>query len=361
MKTLFWIGGPIRFETKLLPEWNVVRAEIRPGTFLTWADCVKLCRGEPDAVLAGDSSLPPYLLGVEDFPCPTIFYAVDTHIHSWLPFYGQAFDACLVSLRDHLPLFTRARGGRLPAERVLWHPPCAPSLPEDEELPELPKEWDCLFVGTINPETTPLRQRFFELLGKRIPIAFRTGNYRPLFPRARLVINICEKGDLNFRVFESMGCGTALLTPCIRNGQEELFRPGVHMQTYAIPGLVERCVPDAPTLEGSMLESMASVAADNAEKAIREILSDEPRRKRMVRAAWDEINAHHRPSHRTLALRNLLEALPPQLAVERRKKAADIRGRYLRFMYLLWGESFPSDHPLREAYTLAAQGKLPRP
>ena len=116
MKTLFWIGGPSRFETKLLPEWNVVRAEIRPGTFLTWADCVKLCRGEPDAVLAGDSSLPPYLLGVEDFPCPTIFYAVDTHIHSWLPFYGQAFDACLVSLRDHLPLFLpSAYSGILPA------------------------------------------------------------------------------------------------------------------------------------------------------------------------------------------------------------------------------------------------------
>lgn len=364
MKTLFWIGGPGRFDAQALRDWHIVRSEVRPGEFFSWEDCVCRCQGEPDAVLVGDSSLPPFVLGVENFPCPTIFYAVDTHIHSWLPFYGQAFDACLVSLRDHLPLFTRARGGRLPAECVLWYPPCAPALPETEVPPhflDMPKEWDCLFVGTVNQDTTPLRKRFFELLGKKVPIEIRTGNYRTLFPRARLVINICEKGDLNFRVFESMGCGAALLTPRIRNGQEILFLPGEHMQLYTIPGLAERCFPDAPPLTDSMLESMATVAADNAEKAIQNILSDEARRNAMAHRAWNEINSFHRPVHRAATLHRLLENISPAAAAERRRHAADIRARYLKFMYLLWGESLPAEHPLKEAYMRAALGKFPHP
>ena len=95
-----------------------------------------------------------------------------------------------------------------------------------------------------------------------------------------------------------MGCGAALLTPRIRNGQEILFLPGEHMQLYTIPGLAERCFPDAPPLTDSMLESMATVAADNAEKAIQNILSDEARRNAMAHRAWNEINSFHlsRPS-----------------------------------------------------------------
>lgn len=364
MKKLFWIGGPGRFDAHALPGWHVVRAEIEPGKFLTWEDCVRHCHGEPDAVLAGDSSLPPYMLGVEDFPCPAIFYAVDTHIHSWLPFYGQAFDACMVSLRDHVPLFTKSRGGRLPAGRVLWHPPCAPALPDEENasaFPDAPKEWDCLFVGTVNPVTTPLRKRFFELLGARLPLTIKTGNYRPLYPRARVIINICEKGDLNFRVFESMGCGAALVTPRIGNGQEQLFTPGDHLLTYDVPGLAERCFPDAPDLTDHMLESMANVAANNAEQAIRELLDNDARRDAMARSAWNEINARHRPVHRTAALGQLLEKLSPSAVAERRKRASDIRARYLKFMYLLWSESLPPEHPLREAYVRAALGNFPRP
>ena len=111
MKTLLWLGNPFFRADMERYGWRVVFRQPRDGEYFTWNNCLELSGGPPDALVAADTSRPPFVLGVERFPCLTLFYAVDTHIHSWMPLYGQAFDACLISLRDHIPFFA---GQRLP-------------------------------------------------------------------------------------------------------------------------------------------------------------------------------------------------------------------------------------------------------
>ena len=96
--------------------WRVVFRQPRDGEYFTWNNCLELSGGPPDALVAADTSRPPFVLGVERFPCLTLFYAVDTHIHSWMPLYGQACDACLdqYSARSHSVLRGATSAGRSP-------------------------------------------------------------------------------------------------------------------------------------------------------------------------------------------------------------------------------------------------------
>lgn len=343
MPRLLWIGNFFHQNMAALG-WNVIHHLPAEGETLAWQDCLRLADGAPDALVIGDMSLPPFVLGVEAFPCPTVFYAVDTHIHSWMPRYAQAFDACLVSLKDHLPRFL---GQRLTPEQLFWSPPYAPDLNSalSDPAPERPRDVDCLFVGTVHPETTPLRVLFFEELSTLIPgLRMERGNFQLLYPNAKTVINFCEYGDLNFRVFEAMGCGAALVTPALGHGQTELFEPGRHLQTYAIPS--------GPDARRNAREAAASAAAQ-----IRALLERPEERLRMARAGFDEINARHRASHRAQNLHEKLTALPPERIAQRRAEAGAIRERWLKLVYLLWADSLP-DSPLQARYLRAARGEL---
>ena len=127
----------------------------------TWNSVPDLCNGQaPDAVVVTDTSTPPMVLGVESFPCLTVFYAVDTHIHSWFPYYAQAFDACLVSLKNALPDFVSAT---LTANHVHWFPPYI----MDERVPKvIPREkpLEVVFHGTVNRAIKPERAAFLDAL-----------------------------------------------------------------------------------------------------------------------------------------------------------------------------------------------------
>lgn len=348
MKTLLWIGNPFFRADMERHGWRVVFRQPRPGEYFTWSDCLELAQGAPDALLVADTSRPPFVLGVERFPCLTLFYAVDTHIHSWMPLYGQAFDACLISLRDHIPLFA---GKRLADERLWWFPPYAPDTPD--AFPREGREWECLFVGSVDPERTPLRRHFLEHLGRLVPVlAVERGHFARLYPRTRVVVNICEQGDLNFRVFESLGCGAALVTPAVNHGLTDLFTPGRHLLTFA-----QNFWPEDVPPTGPQARRLGEQAAENAASLLRPLLADPVRCESLARAGWNEVNRRHRAHHRAAALAKGLDKLPPDLPLRRRTESDALRERHLRLLYLLWGESLPDSH-LREAYLRAAQGDL---
>lgn len=348
MKKLLWIGNHFFHADMERHGWRVIFRLPRDGEYFTWHDCLELAGGMPDAVMVADTSHPPFVLGVENFPCLTLFYAVDTHIHSWMPLYGQAFDACLISLRDHLPLFAERR---LPQDRLWWFPPYAPDSPAD--FPVAPREWDCLFVGTVDRARTPLRFHFLEHLAELTPaLVVKHDYFARLYPHARMVVNICEHGDLNFRVFESMGCGAALVTPAVGHGLNELFSPGHHLLTFDCPFWEE-----GKPLSDDEARRLGRQAAAEAAPHILDLLQNPARCDSLARAGWEEVNRCHRAQHRARALAGALDRLPPDLPRQRLSQADAVRNQYLRLVYLLWGNSLP-DSLLREAYLRAARGDV---
>jgi len=250
---------------------------------------------------------------------------VDTHIHSWYPLYAQAFDLCTVSLKDHMPNF---RGKRLNREQVLWLPPFARMT--DTPM-EAEKEYDLLFVGNVGRDIFPVRTRFLEQVGEHFPgLAVKQGPYRELFPKGRLLLNIAERGDLNYRVFEALGCGGCLVTPDIGHGQNELFTDGEDLFLYPpgdVMGLVE---------------------------LVERILPQEKLRRKVAMNGYAKVDAAHRECHRAQQLVDWLGRTDLEgLAGERKKSAEAIHDAFLRLLYLHLAEH--SDPALQARYLRAAR------
>ncbi|MFV0423243.1 glycosyltransferase family protein [Oleidesulfovibrio sp.] len=324
MYKIFWLGSPFFAPSITTSECTVVQHDFKQHETFSWDDIVLHAGFTPDIVVVADKSRPPFVRGIESFPCLTVFLCIDSHIHSWYPRYAQGFDLCLVSLRDHLKLFQNMR---LEDDHILWMPAFAKD--HDQPLPAEPL-WDVLFVGTVNKEITPKRLIFLEhlrtILGDRLHIT--QGDYRTLYPKGKVILNYCEHGDLNFRVFEALGCGGCLVTPAIANGQQELFCDRKHFLTYQ---------------------------PDNAEDAARKALTllNTPQLRATLAAQGNaEINKAHRASHRAAAFLEALKKIDIKKTVDERcAKAASIHQQYLRFLYLLHAES--SEAPAARALYLA--------
>lgn len=230
----------------------------------------------PDRLVFYDDSAPILVTGLEETSIPTLFYSVDTHHHaSWHKYLGQLVDYTLVAQRDYLPEFESIGA---PAE---WMPLWASGYVE----PLQEKKYGAVFVGTLNSRLNPDRVKFFDDLKHRVEILCKSGPFWDIFAASEIVINQTVKGDLNFRVFEAMMSGAALLTERTPNGLLELFEEGRHLVTY------ER---------GNVEEA--------AEK-IRELLNDKQRCQRIGAAGRAEILNKHLPEHRAARILTILETL----------------------------------------------------
>lgn len=330
---LVWLGPPF-FAPRLRDiGWEVIRADHDLSRPRTWDDILALTGGmTPRILVTADASTPPPVTGLEDFPCLTVFYAVDSHIHSWYPLYGQAFDLCLVSLREDLPRFVK---GRLNSDTVRWSP--AYALDHHRPPPEAaPPEWDLLFVGTVDPARAPERHAFLtEAQARFSGLHVTRGNFTVLYPKAKLVLNECTRGELNFRVFEALGCGACLLTPDIGPPLTEMFEDGKDLFLY----------PQGDV--SAMLELVGR------------LLKNEDLRQNAARAGLAAVDAGHRASHRAASLDQWLRVLfasgrAERLIRRRLRAAGDIHRNVLRLLYLLHAETI--DHPgLRQAYLRASR------
>lgn len=325
-KIIAWVGNTF-FRTGMDQlGYRTVHIPIRGQQVFTWNDIVRQTGEAPFAVVYADRSIAPPLAAVENYPCLTVFHCIDTHIHSWYPIYAQGFDICLVSLKDHLDRFTP----RLKESRLLWFPP----IVMDNDVPvEAEKEWDLLFVGKVDPELTPARMKFLKRVAELVPgLHVTQGEYRKLFPRARVVLNIAERGDLNFRVFEALACGSCLLTPRIEQGLFDLFEEWEHLVTYE---------PDN---------------AEDLVKKLETLLSDDKLRERIARQGNQLIDSSHRIIHRATTLHNLISEMNVQAAIKNRIDAAPLlRRNFLKSIYLLWAEQI-GNPDLKKIYLQAARG-----
>lgn len=180
----------------------------------------------PDLVLWYDACQPPWVFGFERLPSVVIGYSVDQYMHPWHVPYSAAFDAVLVAQKDYLPLFTDAPTGR-PAQ---WLPLfCDPARDLD---PGGTRDIPTSFVGTLDGAANPGRKPFLDAFKAVAPLFCKQGAYAPIFGRSRIVLNQSAAGELNFRLFEAMACGAAVLTEETGNGLTELFTPGIDVLTY---------------------------------------------------------------------------------------------------------------------------------
>lgn len=322
-----WVGGGYLDQQLENYGYDVRRIRFFKPRVLDWVAVCEEIGCEPDVVLYADSSLPPPLAGVEEFPCLTIFYCVDSHIHEWYPLYAQGFDLCAVSLKDHMERMLL----RLEQNAVFWLPP----FPiRGERVPASPPEriWDVLFVGHIDANTTPVRKTFLnEFRQYRPNTVVRKGTFNELFPQAKIVLNIAEKGDLNFRVFEALATGACLLTPEVEHGQKVLFEDGVHLFTYK-----------------------HNDPKDAANKAAYLLANPELCEKiRQEGAAL--IDKKHRRHHRVEQIISMVRSVDIEMAVRQRlAQASKIRESYLRLVYLHWA-SVIEDSTKRQLYLNAAK------
>ena len=356
MHKLLWIGSPFFAQGMAKCGWDLRFHNFEHTAVFHWQNLVELADGPPDVLVVADKSRPPFVLGMENFPCLTVFYCIDSHIHSYYPYYAQGFDLCLVSLRDHIERFQNLA---LSNDRIIH----CPAFAKDDDLPIIEESslldgilgteeefWDLLFVGNVNPETTPLRKQFMDELGKQIPgLHVTRGNYRTLFPKAKIVLNYCELGDLNFRVFEALGCGSCLLTPMVGHGFSEMFTPGKDLFTYEMKNWEDAAAKTRWLLENPSLCAQAA------------------------KLGQAKVNSSHRAIHRAEALTSYLLGLATptkkagtlhapgytrnallyqNITGHRLARTRQIHHHYLRFIYLLLAEQM--DNPLLKESYLAA-------
>lgn len=181
----------------------------------------------PDMALWCDQCCPPLVLGLETLPCLTVGFSIDQYCNPWHVPLSAGFDILLAAQKDYLPMF---QSPRLP-RRAEWFPLFC-DLDHDRD-PGLERDIPVGFVGTLDPPLNPMRKPFLETFRHGAPLVLRQGDYRPVFARCRMVLNQCAVGELNFRIFQAMSCGAALLTEDCENGLRELFTPGEDLFVYA--------------------------------------------------------------------------------------------------------------------------------
>lgn len=190
------------------------------------ADAVASSR--PDWILQVDDSTPLVHLGLERFPVRKAWYAVDSHLHAWHAHYAALFDRVFCAQANQVERLGAYR------DAVTWLPPCFTGEPAFLPWPQ--RVHDAAFVGTLDPALNPARVALLDALAKLgVAVHAVGGDYTPVYTRARVVVNQAAADDLNFRVFEAMGCGALLLTDAISHSLSAIGEPGRDFLVYA-PG-----------------------------------------------------------------------------------------------------------------------------
>jgi hypothetical protein len=240
---------------------------------------------KPDRIIWHDNSAPLMILGLEDCPIPSLMYSVDTHHHSYLHSHlADCFDHVCVAQRDYLNKFHDF------STPVSWLPLWASENIE----PSSEKRFGAVFVGTLNSRLNPDRVAFFEELRNIADVTVMQGHFPSIFPHAEIVINQTVKGDLNFRVFESMISGALLLTERRANGLLDLFNDGEHLVTYT-----------------------PRDTSDAADK-IKELLSSVTRTRSIAARGREDVLSKHRPIHRALEVESILRPMNSRKRPDRR-------------------------------------------
>jgi len=212
---------------------------------------------------------------------PNAWWAIDTHLDfDWYRDKSPEFDFVFTAQQDGAERL-REEG----AAEAVWLPlACDPQLHRRHDVS---KQFDVCFVGSLYPGD---RSDLLSLIRQSYRNTFSGQCYGDemarVYSASRVVFNRSVKNDVNMRVFEALACGSLLLTNDLTdNGQDELFRDGMHLATYGGPE--------------ELLDKIAYY------------LKREEVRERIAAAGRDEVLAKHTYGHRMeTLLDHVRHALP---------------------------------------------------
>jgi len=234
-------------------------------TMLPLSELLALLRARsftPDLVVWADICRPPSVIGIETLPAATVGFSVDQYCNPWHMAYGAAFDLMLVAQKDYLPLFAQEHLGN----QLEWFPLFCDAYRDADTGDE--RDIPACFVGTVTGSINRKRKDFLDAFKRRHPLFVTQGAYAPIYNRSRLVLNQSAVGELNFRIFEALGCGAAVLTEQTENGLSELFTEGEDLLVYP--------------------RGDAAAAAETARRALADGSAE-----RTAKNGWRKVNARH--------------------------------------------------------------------
>ena len=258
----------------------------------------------PDALFYCDDGNMPQLLDPENAPWPSVRYSIDTYCNPWHIPYSNGFDATLVAQKDYVEVFSHEG---IPAR---WFPLFYPQILEpvgDFTLRDIP----VAFVGTLGHKNNPDRAPFLKAFRARQPLVAISGDYKPIFTRSRIVLNQTAASEVNFRCFEAIACGAALLMETCGNGLNELFVPGEEI---------------LPTYQRNDAQAAAAIAAT--------ALATPERLAEVAQAGCRAVARHHTDTARAVSLTQMLaemcatQAHRERLEQSLEKRTALVRGAY---------------------------------
>jgi len=265
----------------------------------------RVCRDffVPDLIFYCDSSNIPYFLSIEEVPCLSIFYSIDTYCHLWHYSYGLAFDHVFVAQKGHLE--------QMQTEAVAsWLPLFATSNSPQNDFAA--RDIPVAFAGTLAPKNIPQRKAFLTQFRRLQPLLVTSQPYAKVYPRAQIVLNQTAMQEINMRCFEAMAHGAALLMEECGHGLRELFTPGHHILPLYRPGDVAH----AAEIVAKALENparLAEIAANGHALA----------------------HARHLASHRVATICETLAPLLSAKAHEKRLNELALRKRGVRTSYYM--------------------------
>ncbi len=277
----------------------------------------------PDIVLMADQGNLPLFYDMEELPCPTLFYSIDTFCNPWHFPYGHAFDKVLVAQKDFVPLFTSEDMD------AVWLPLFAKEgidvCSHDAHGFDI-RDIPVAFVGTLNPKNIPQREPFLKAFQKLHPLELHQGAYQGIFNRTRIVLNNTASSELNFRCFEAMACGAALLMEHCDHGLTDLFHVGTHL----LPLYERNNAIHARAIAKTALASpqhLAHIAAQG----------------------HDEVHSKHMDSHRAHTIVRMAEELIRTQKHQKRLANLGEKHRFVSTAYSILSEELTAPHVRKHA------------
>jgi len=210
--------------------YNVLPFFIPKGIPVFIQSVFKKYRKSFDLVIEIDSAGQYHFLGLKKLDIPTVLWSLDTHEPSKIKFHSHFkndFSHIFSCHKNYMYKF---------GDKCQWLPvACDPEVQKNFKLPKI---YDIVFIGNINPTVHPKRVMLLKLIVQKFNLQVFSGIYgeemAKIYSQAKIVFNKSVRGDLNMRVFEALSCRSLLLTDRLKPeaGLEELFQDRKQLVLY---------------------------------------------------------------------------------------------------------------------------------